>query len=1489
MRHYLQLFSVLILFFLLVNPSNGQGIKSFSADPVEFIKEVASVYDGATNTKVKTEIAQVLGEFFVAWDSTYFSDDEKTLVIDNANMLLKRRLSTYPYLLRYFYIIGKLKNGPDQLANLSWLISLRDQDPKSSLKLMQNYIDLFYDFLSEKTLNKSSTFTWQVNDSSYLLVYDTVARFVFRETDLMCYTANDTSLIKSTSGVYFPTTSKWEGFGGKVSWRRNLLDPDSVYATLLDYKINLKFSNYSVDSVVFYNKHYFQEPLYGSFEDKVLSSPPGPLSSYPRFSSFLKNYEITSLFEDIDYFGGFSMEGARLIGSGERFENASILVLREGKPLMTVNSNSFYIEGDELSCNPASLVLFVDNDSIYHPGLQMKYRDSERAFRFIRPEEGLAQSPFFNTYHDLNMNCNAMFWSMDMDSINFETMMGVNRNSVVLFTSDNFFQKFDFYRLQGIDEKNPLYVIRSFASQYSTDEITPEMLSSFMNKPLEQAKSLLLRLSIQGFLFYDQVNDRAIIQDKLYHFIEASAGVKDYDVIKILSETFNEPNATLNLSTYDLLIRGVSEVLVSDSQQVYIYPDKKEILMKENRDFVFTGRVKAGLFEFFANECSFEYDSFRLNLPTVDSLTFSVKSFNKDQSGQFPLRKVGSVIEDVGGRILIDHPGNKSGLQPFPEFPVFISEKDSYVYYDHDTAYSRDRFKYTIFPYTIDSLDNFLTDNLQFEGYLESAGIFPEIRQPLKVQPDYSLGFITGTTADGYPVYEGKGRFTHEISLNNSGLWGNGELRYMTSVTLSDSLKFYPDSLMARVADTLKIGPRTGEVEYPDVLVDSIQLAWYPYQDTLLAVQLDGPFKLYRDQVSLAGGITYTPGALTGQGVVRFENAGMVSNRFYFDNQTFQSDTVDFAMYEKGSGDVAVTAGNYRSLVDLEQRKVQFQANQEGSAVAFPYNQFICYMDNIDWYMDKNEMLLTNNIDNTYPELKSKSREELIDLKMGGSEFVSTNPEMDSLKFFAAEAKYDLSKYFIFAEDVMLVRVADAVIFPDSGYVRIFEGGELDELRNCEIIADTLTKRHHIVQADIRILSRNRYEGSGTYLYQSPGQPVQNILMNEIVVDTNGVTNSHGRILEKDNFLLSPYFAFSGNVNLSAVEPYLDFEGGFRIFQDCYRTRRDDWVYFHDRINPENVVIPLGSPTRTVGGDAIETSLFISDYEDEIYPVVFENRKLADDIIMFKAFGNISYDTLSNSYRIFEQTADAPGEGDRYFYFGQKTCSVETYGQIDLGLDLGYVDVLSFGEIEYLIVPDSALFKMAITLDFFFEDNILNMMSDSITVADLKGIDIAGPDYYSTLQQLLGKEKADELRQDISVYGTMRRLPDELVHTIVLADVEMYWNPSTKSYRSRGPIGILSIGRNVINRYVDGYLELIKRRSADVMTLYLEISPSQYYYFDYRAEIMQAISSDFRFNDRIESIKTEKRTISKPDMEFPYEYTVSTRRKVLEFLRRMGD
>jgi len=194
---------------------------------------------------------------------------------------------------------------------------------------------------------------------------------------------------------------------------------------------------------------------------------------------------------------------------------------------------------------------------------------------------------------------------------------------------------------------------------------------------------------------------------------------------------------------------GVPEIQLSDSQSVYIYPEKQEITFRKNRDFIFSGKIHAGLFDFYSKNGLFEYDKFKLALPTIDSMSFTVRS-NYDKVNNFYRQiRVKTVIADISGELLIDDPNNKSGSKSFPEYPYFTNKNDAYVYFDNKSiqngVYNREKFKYHVYPFTIDSLDNFTTEGLKMDGNLASGGIFPVIEEPLTIQADYSLGFIHET------------------------------------------------------------------------------------------------------------------------------------------------------------------------------------------------------------------------------------------------------------------------------------------------------------------------------------------------------------------------------------------------------------------------------------------------------------------------------------------------------------------------------------------------------------------------------------------------------------------------------------------------------------------------------------------------------------------------------------------------------------------------
>ena len=64
-----------------------------------------------------------------------------------------------------------------------------------------------------------------------------------------------------------------------------------------------------------------------------------------------------------------------------------------------LRSKEFVIHKDRIGSEVASFSIYYGDDSIYHPGLRMKFINLSKELSLLRYEEGLAQSPYFDTYH----------------------------------------------------------------------------------------------------------------------------------------------------------------------------------------------------------------------------------------------------------------------------------------------------------------------------------------------------------------------------------------------------------------------------------------------------------------------------------------------------------------------------------------------------------------------------------------------------------------------------------------------------------------------------------------------------------------------------------------------------------------------------------------------------------------------------------------------------------------------------------------------------------------------------------------------------------------------------------------------------------------------------------------------------------------------------------------------------------------------------------
>jgi hypothetical protein len=1482
-----------IMFFL--------GIASFSVAQEEHILfTVDSLFldDLTSHFKAVGEYDQkdsheILSAFSYYWNAKLIYADQKMQTEKACQGMMYLKLSVSPFFTSYLKAITLFTRfNYDQesfnVLNNSVLYCLNEKNPSQALLAYLNQVNLL---VEQGALLKTNTEAWYCRHADFRFEFDSVPSINFSTVTLVCACRGDSSCINDTRGVFYPVTQKWYGNKGVVYWDREGLSRDEVFAKLNNYTLSTRVTYYSADSVIMYHGGFFKKPLIGKLEEKVMADVVPEKAIYPRFSMYEGGNVIINLNKNIVYEGGFSLEGAKVVGFSSSSTLARIRISRKGVPFIELRSKEFIIRPDRFVSARANAVIYIENDSIYHPGVQIRYNRENNEIAMTRAEEGLTQSPFFNSYHRIDMIPEALYWKLDDTIISFEAVRGIRSKGEAMFASSDYFSAYDYDKLQGIDDVNPAYLVSSYIRKHNTDRFYVEDLAEYERKPIEQVKVQLIRLANEGFLIYDIDNGFVTIKSRLNEYLASHNGAKDYDIIRFQSSVEKGSNAILNLKTNDLTILGVQHVMLSDSQFVYVVPKDQKIILRKNRDFNFMGRVHAGMFDFYAHEVSFDYDKFIMNLPEIDSLAIAVPSWEVDQGGYHHLVRVKNVLADMSGVLEIDAPNSKSGRKSFQEYPRFTSKDNSFVYFDNKSivkgVYNRNNFYYTVEPFSLDSLNRLTTEKVHFKGKLISGNILPDIEEPLTVQHDYSLGFQKVLPPPGLPLYGGKGMFSDTLRLSNNGLRGSGTLNYLASTSKSNNLLFCPDSTSGKVQNYV-LAKRVGQSENPAVNVNEATIKWVPGKDVMYVKNsVKEKFSMFENKANLDGDLALSPKGLKGDGLIAFEDAEIKSNSFVFNANAFSSDTSDFTLYTPDHKDKALKVHVLETEIDFTNRLGHFAATGVGALMELPVNKINCVVDEFDWLMDKKQLQLVNQTSFSKDKYMHMTPEELINLNPDDERYVFTDPRKDSLRFFAMTAIYDLTSNVLQVEDARIIRVADAAIYPKNGKLTIAKGGVLNELTQASIVANREEKLHSIYNASITIESKNSYTGNGLYDYIPADGDIQTINLRHIAVDNNGNSYALASLPDSIDFTLNRYFNFEGNMVLHAEKKELYFEGGYQMKHNCTEIS-NEWVKLRSDLDPKKIMIPVEGDIENTGNGKLRVSIFYSMTANTLKSGFFIKPDNITDHDLISANGLLTFDPVKGEYRVTTAAKHKdPSVAGNLLALSNSRCILRGEGMINLTGDLGRLTMKSAGRINYLTVNDSTYLNILTALDFFFSDDAMKIMADDLNASDLKGIDISNINYTKPLRELVGQQEADKLLTELSVYGQYRRFPEVLFHTMVLTDLNLYWDKDTRSFMNLGPIGISNIGRIPVNRYVNGHIEILKRRTGDMFNIYLEASPEKWYFFAYSGGTLQAISSNKDFNDKLVGLKEDQRVIKSGNGKESYQFLISTSDKKTTFLRKM--
>ncbi len=1418
----------------------AQRPNSFSFDPSVFIGE----FETFVSSSSKKDVRDLAEEFSGYYNAGKFTAAQKNQIIRLCNEMLNGNCQISPDFEGYLKTINALVSNNNLLKFDGWHKTL-STSLKKSKDDFQKFLLVSTNVFAENKLLSLGGFTWVVSTSDADLIVEGEPLFLFKKLNLICYTPGDTFELYNTSGKFYPSKNLWVGKGGKIDWTRVGLDSNKVYANIKNYKINLNDGELVADSSIFYNLDISAKPMLGKVTDRPMGKSQGEKSTYPQFEGYFATFTGAS-YGKAKFKGGFGMRGALVLGRGNSEQKAELWFTFKNKPFMRIQSPEFFVRENRISVEKAEVTIFLDKDSIYHPQLTFSYLiDKDKVSLYRDNKVGISSAPFMDNFHNVEFYIDEIKWDLNSPKIELDNISG---DVPAKFESINYFRDVNYEKIGGVLSYNPLQRIKKYCEDNKVTSFRIEVYAATFKSNISDIRIQMIDLNDKGYVNFDAAKNIVYVKRKLIDYVNAHNGRTDFDAISFNSLISALPNAHISLINYDMVVQGVPKFYFSDSQNVYIIPKDQIVTLKKNRTMDFSGKLRAGMADFYGNNFAFDYNGFKIRLNNVDSLKFL---YPDDSLGM--MMHVKSVIQNIYGNLEIDYPYNKSGRKRYPKYPVFTSEVGSKVFYDYQTtmkgSYNKDRFYFEVDPFILDSLADLNLYTLALAGNFVSGGILPEMRQEIYLQPDKSLGFyIPNDESTKYHLYGGKGNAVMDLRLSNDGLIGDGTLSYLASRTSSHRFEFMLDSMNSN--SHLFENDRTSL--FPTVIKSpNVMTHWIPYQDTMFITNKGEPMKIAYDGAKLYGTIILTPKSMKARGNMDIEGGKLEASLFELKPvEVLSEDAIFKQMDPKDTTKVAFVTGKVKAYVNLEQKYAEFTyKNFPGINNTFILNNYTGSFEKLKWDM------IPKTLEFTGPANAQSAS--------AGSYLLSQKPMQDSLKFAAGSAFLTLGDYVMKVGKIPYIMIADSKVFPDNGNATLRQNAEMDMLLNAKIKSDTVNQFHEIEKVSIKINGRTDCIGAGTYTYFDRNKKPQKFYLDQIYVADKKYLEGKTLIPDSINFKVGPKIGFRGNAILHSYNKNLEYNGFFKGMHEQF-IPKTDWFKASATINPDSVYINLTPPLTNLNRAVLTNGFFVSTDSSHVYPALFSRKRNTSDQELLKCEGTFTYNEKFDEFRL--GTYDkvfADGKRGNFIAMSEKKKIIYGEGKFNFGFNTQGFSLNGAGYGTFNLADTTFGMKLSMIVDMILPNAAVKLMVDSLVEQSLA----ASSDYFDkrvikiSIPELVDEKTYKRLSENMEEELSRKNMED-LQKTFFFTDVTLGWNSPTRSFGSTGDIGLRSIDKNLIERKIKGKIEITKKRGGDDLIIYLQQPQGSWYFFKYQKGVMAVLSSDILFNEiikiNIDKVSKEK-------------------------------
>ena len=386
-------FLILIVCFLTIQTAWTQ---TFKNDREKFLKDFDKLMRSSTSNNLSDFIDTKLTPMIAQPGN--FPDDYFERMISTANLMLEKRHRAYPEVYNYVYSVYSLVHRKQPKESYeAWHESLDQLIDQRNPRRFREFIEVSGAFFSEDIVAVDPNFVWICRGGKYKFEYDKTAFIKFENTTLICKTINrgagkkedqysDSIKIQGTTGTVDLARQRWEGGGGTFNWEKVGLPNDKTFARVGDYRVSLRSTNFSCDSA-WVTTPYFEQEISGKVSDRAKKGAVNTSLDlpYPQFSSYQASFEIKNIIEEVDYRGGFALEGKEFVGVGNAKTPAELIFYRNGEPFVNTKSNQVRVSDEQLRAPNGSFKMKIGlEDSIIHSGLNILFKRQEDELQMTR-------------------------------------------------------------------------------------------------------------------------------------------------------------------------------------------------------------------------------------------------------------------------------------------------------------------------------------------------------------------------------------------------------------------------------------------------------------------------------------------------------------------------------------------------------------------------------------------------------------------------------------------------------------------------------------------------------------------------------------------------------------------------------------------------------------------------------------------------------------------------------------------------------------------------------------------------------------------------------------------------------------------------------------------------------------------------------------------------------------------------------------------------